>query len=78
MTDSAHAAPGAPAVGSAAMPSPRQPDGAPRTAGFGALFAAVMLPMFMAAIDQTLLAAATPRIAGELGGLSDASWIAVG
>ncbi|TFY99312.1 MFS transporter [Ramlibacter henchirensis] len=53
-------------------------DGAGRTAGFGALFSAVMLPMFMAAIDQTLLAAATPRIAGDLGGLSDTSWIAVG
>jgi MFS family permease len=37
-----------------------------------------MLPMFMAAVDQTLLAAATPRIARDLGGLSDTSWIAVG
>ncbi|TFZ08077.1 MFS transporter [Ramlibacter humi] len=47
-------------------------------AGFGALFSAVMLPMFMAAVDQTLLAAATPRIAHDLGGLADTSWIAVG
>ncbi|HZY18255.1 MAG TPA: MFS transporter [Ramlibacter sp.] len=45
---------------------------------FGALFTAVMLPMFMAAVDQTLLAAATPRIARDLGGLSNTSWIAVG
>jgi EmrB/QacA subfamily drug resistance transporter len=45
---------------------------------FLALFSAVMLPMFMAAVDQTLLAAATPRIAHDLGGLSDTSWIAVG
>jgi EmrB/QacA subfamily drug resistance transporter len=45
---------------------------------FLALFSAVMLPMFLAAVDQTLLAAATPRIASELGGLSDTSWIAVG
>ncbi len=50
----------------------------PRSAGFGALFTAVMLPMFMAAVDQTLLAAATPRIARDLGGLADTSWIAVG
>ena len=34
--------------------------------------------MFMAAIDQTLLATATPAIAATLGGLRDSSWIAVG
>jgi EmrB/QacA subfamily drug resistance transporter len=34
--------------------------------------------MFMAAVDQTLLATATPAIAGSLGGLRDSSWIAVG
>lgn len=51
-------------------------DHAPAT--FGALFSAVMLPMFLAAVDQTLLAAATPRIARDLGGLADTSWIAVG
>src|ERR671931_2374806 len=41
------------------------------------LFAAVFLPMFMAAVDQTLLATATPAIANSLGGLRDTSWIAV-
>jgi len=41
------------------------------------LFVAVVLPMFMAAADQTLLATATPVIAGGLGGLRDSSWIAV-
>src|SRR5882762_3665303 len=41
------------------------------------LFAAVFLPMFMAAVDQTLLATATPAIAATLGGLRDTSWIAV-
>jgi len=30
-----------------------------------ALFSAVMLPMFLAAIDQTLLATASPRIGAE-------------
>src|SRR5215467_14522089 len=34
--------------------------------------------MFMAAVDQTLLATATPAIAATLGGLRDTSWIAVG
>ena len=42
------------------------------------LFLAVFLPMFMAAVDQTLLATATPAIAATLGGLRDTSWIAVG
>lgn len=41
------------------------------------LFAAVFLPMFMAAADQTLLATATPAIADSLGDLRDSSWIAV-
>jgi multidrug resistance protein len=45
---------------------------------FGALFGAVMLPMFMGAVDQTLLVTATPRIAQELGGLTETSWIAAG
>jgi EmrB/QacA subfamily drug resistance transporter len=42
------------------------------------LFTAVSLPMFMAAVDQTLLATATPAIAATLGGLRDTSWIMVG
>ena len=42
------------------------------------LFVAVFLPMFMAAVDQTLLATATPAIAASLGGLRDTSWIVVG
>jgi MFS family permease len=44
---------------------------------FLTLFVAVFLPMFMAAVDQTLLATATPAIAASLGGLRDTSWIAV-
>jgi EmrB/QacA subfamily drug resistance transporter len=60
------------------MAHPSAPAAAGRAAGFLALFTAVMLPMFMAAVDQTLLATATPRIAHDLGGLADASWIAVG
>ena len=37
-----------------------------------------MVPMFLAAVDQTLLATATPVISRELGGLRDTSWLAVG
>jgi EmrB/QacA subfamily drug resistance transporter len=47
-------------------------------ASFLTLFSAVMLPMFLSAVEQTLLATATPRIAAELGGLGDSSWIVVG
>lgn len=42
------------------------------------LFTTVMLPMFLAAADQTLLATATPVIAAQLGGMRDTSWLAVG
>jgi EmrB/QacA subfamily drug resistance transporter len=45
---------------------------------FMQLFSGVMLPMFLASVDQTLLATATPSIAADLGGLRDTSWIAVG
>ena len=40
------------------------------------IFTAVMLPMFMAMIDQTLLATATPVVAADFGNLYDTSWIA--
>ncbi len=58
-----------------------KPEALPVTvsrAEFLNLFLAVFLPMFMAAVDQTLLATATPAIAATLGGLRDTSWIAVG
>ncbi len=45
---------------------------------FARLFGAVVLPMFLAAVDQTLLATATPAIARDLGDLHDSAWIAVG
>ncbi|MEJ0049287.1 MAG: MFS transporter [Rhodospirillales bacterium] len=42
------------------------------------IFSAIMLPMFLAAVDQTMLATATPSIARDLGSLRDTSWIAIG
>lgn len=59
-------------------PAARAPAAPLPRASFAALFSAVMLPMFMGAVDQTLLATATPRIAAELGGLGDTAWIAAG
>jgi MFS family permease len=46
-------------------------------AHFLQIFSAVMLPMFLAAADQTLLATATPSIAADLGGLRDTTWVSV-
>lgn len=57
---------------------PERQAGSVSTARFLQLFSAVMLPMFLAVADQTLLATATPSIAAELGGLRDATWIALG
>jgi hypothetical protein len=53
------------------------PSGTVSRAEFLNLFLAVFLPMFMAAVDQTLLATATPAIAATLGGLRDTTRNAV-
>lgn len=45
---------------------------------FLGIFFTVFLPMFLAAVDQTLLATATPTIVGELGNLQLSSWIVIG
>jgi EmrB/QacA subfamily drug resistance transporter len=44
---------------------------------FFQVFPGVMVAMFLAAADQTILASALPTIAGSLGGLADLSWVVV-
>jgi EmrB/QacA subfamily drug resistance transporter len=44
---------------------------------FRGVFPGVMVAMFLAAIDQTILASALPAIAGSLGGFADVSWVVV-
>src|SRR6185437_8518040 len=44
---------------------------------FLAVFPSIMLPMFMAAVDQTIVATALPAIAGSLGDVERVSWIVV-
>ncbi|MGZ5249347.1 MAG: MFS transporter [Caldimonas sp.] len=76
-----------PAEAESPVPSsrpPASPAAAPMAAPtsfdrarFRQLFFAVMLPMFLAAVDQTMLATATPVISRELGGLRETSWLAV-
>jgi EmrB/QacA subfamily drug resistance transporter len=44
---------------------------------FLTVFPSVMLPMFLAALDQTIVATALPAIAGGLGDVERVSWIVV-
>jgi EmrB/QacA subfamily drug resistance transporter len=44
---------------------------------FRRVFPGVMVAMFLAAADQTILASALPTIASALGGLADLSWVVV-
>ena len=39
------------------------------------IFAALMLGMFLAALDQTIVSTALPTIVGDLGGLEHLSWV---
>ncbi|HVY13578.1 MAG TPA: MFS transporter, partial [Rhodopila sp.] len=44
---------------------------------FLTVFPSVMLPMFLAALDQTIVATALPSIAGALGDVERVSWVVV-
>jgi EmrB/QacA subfamily drug resistance transporter len=44
---------------------------------FFAVFPSIMLPMFLAAIDQTIVSTALPAIAGQLGDVERVSWVVV-
>jgi len=57
-----------------ANPSAPPPGG--RTPFFR-LFLSIMLPMFLAVVDQTIVATALPAIAGSMGGVERVSWIVV-
>ena len=39
------------------------------------VFAALMLGMFLAALDQTIVSTALPTIVGDLGGAGHVSWV---
>ena len=59
------------------------PDSAPAhaavdlRAAFRRVFPGVMFAMFLAAVDQTILASALPAIVSSLGGFADLSWVVV-
>jgi EmrB/QacA subfamily drug resistance transporter len=48
---------------------------APTGRALTTIFAALMLGMFLAALDQTILSTALPTIVGDLGGLDHLSWV---
>jgi multidrug resistance protein len=50
---------------------------APETFSFLRVFPSIMLPMFLAAVDQTIVATALPAIAAATGEVERASWIVV-
>src|SRR5215472_4665475 len=55
---------------------PAVPPGAPRPA-FLTIFPSIMLPMFLAVVDQTIVATALPAIAAGTGNVERASWVVV-
>src|SRR5205814_4733192 len=50
-------------------------DGSLQGRALRTVFAALMLGMFLAALDQTMVSTALPTIVGQLGGLSHLSWV---
>ncbi|MDB5508997.1 MAG: transporter, partial [Hyphomicrobiales bacterium] len=42
---------------------------------FFSVFPSIMIPMFLAIADQTIVATALPTITGDLGGLNHLSWV---
>ena len=61
--------------------APARPDtasangDAPTGRALTTVFAALMLGMFLAALDQTIVSTALPTIVGDLGGLNHLSWV---
>src|ERR1700712_1199032 len=50
-------------------------DGSLEERALAPVFAALMLGMFLAALDQTIVSTALPTIVGDLGGLNHLSWV---
>ena len=47
----------------------------PRDQSIGTIFAALILVLLLAALDQTIVSTALPTIVGELGGVTHLSWV---
>ena len=66
--------PAADAPGAGASAAPASPTPKP---AFLTVFPSIMLPMFLAVVDQTIVATALPAIAAAMGNVARASWIVV-
>jgi len=79
MNDSnAENAPRAETAAPETVTAPAVPDDVPSTSSlFVKVFPSIMLPMFMAVADQTIVATALPAIASNLGEIERASWVVV-
>ena len=60
-----------------AMSIPNAPKPPSPATHFLAVFPSIMLPMFLAVIDQTIIAAALPAIASDFGNVDALSWVVV-
>src|SRR6202167_1010153 len=65
----------APAIGADAAAPAITPPSSPSL--FLTVFPPIMLPMFLAVADQTIVATALPAIASSLGEIERASWVVV-
>ena len=64
------------------MAKPLRPDSEPSPSGtartsFFAIFPSVVLPVFLAIVDQTIVATALPGIAGDLGHVESLAWVVI-
>jgi EmrB/QacA subfamily drug resistance transporter len=62
-------------VTAAGHPDGRGDDTGLKGRALATVFGALMLGMFLAALDQTIVSTALPTIVGDLGGLSHLSWV---
>ncbi|MBC7800154.1 MAG: MFS transporter, partial [Gemmatimonadaceae bacterium] len=60
-----------------ATPAPDPTEGQSNRGLFFRVFPSICLPMFLAAVDQTIVATALPAIAGTLGDVERVSWVVV-
>ena len=56
-------------------PAGKATDASTRRQPIRVIFAALMLVMFLASLDQTIVSTALPTIVGDLGGASHLSWV---
>ncbi len=62
---------------SSAASTAAEPDFGATRAQFFKVFPSICLPMFLASVDQTIVATALPNIAGSLGDVERISWVVV-